>query len=290
MSTRIIVGFDGGPAARLALDWAAHEAVARGCGLDIVSCYRIPASGDMYTAGVPTSAYADIRESMSEVAQNAADITRAAHTNLDVAVRICAGAAADQLVADGAGVAELVVVGASGHRRAPAFWLGSTPRAVVRRAKCPVVVVRGASSAGRPDRIVVGVDDSVDASAALRWAAAEADLHGVTLLVVHAWDHPYDSPDRAVSQARDLTRIDAARVLDCAVQLARDTCGGDVDHELIEASPRSAILSLVRDGDVLVLGSRGRGAWRSGLFGSTVNSVLDEAEVPVVVIPPHERI
>jgi len=33
-----------------------------------------------------------------------------------------------------------------------------------------------------------------------------------------------------------------------------------------------------------VLGSRGRGAVRAGMFGSTVNSVLDEAAVPVAVL------
>jgi hypothetical protein len=33
-----------------------------------------------------------------------------------------------------------------------------------------------------------------------------------------------------------------------------------------------------------VLGSRGRGALRSRLFGSTVNSVLDNCSVPVIVV------
>jgi nucleotide-binding universal stress UspA family protein len=33
-----------------------------------------------------------------------------------------------------------------------------------------------------------------------------------------------------------------------------------------------------------VLGSRGRGALRAGILGSTVNAVLDEASVPVAVI------
>jgi nucleotide-binding universal stress UspA family protein len=36
--------------------------------------------------------------------------------------------------------------------------------------------------------------------------------------------------------------------------------------------------------DLIVLGSRGRGAMRSDMFGSTVNSVLDEAAIPVAVL------
>jgi nucleotide-binding universal stress UspA family protein len=176
------------------------------------------------------------------------------------------------------------VLGASSHRGSAAFWLGRTPRAVVRRAECPVVVVRGDARQDDLRRVVVGIDDSEHAIAALRWAAAEADLHDVTLLVLHAWEYPYQNPDGSSSEARDLTRVDAARVLDHAVELGRDMCGGDVIGELVEVSPVSAILDFVGDGDLLVLGSRGRGAWRTGLFGSTVNRVLDEAAVPVAVV------
>ena len=86
-----------------------------------------------------------------------------------------------------------------------------------------------------------------------------------------------------------MTRVDAARVLDGAVELARDMCGGDVNGELIEGSPGSAILASVHDGDLLVLGSRGRGAWRTGLFGSTVNNVLDEVDVPLAVVRSEEH-
>ena len=53
---------------------------------------------------------------------------------------------------------------------------------------------------------------------------------------------------------------------------------------LVESSSASALLDTVRDGDLLVLGSRGRGAVASRLFGSTVNSVVDQAAVPVVVV------
>jgi nucleotide-binding universal stress UspA family protein len=40
----------------------------------------------------------------------------------------------------------------------------------------------------------------------------------------------------------------------------------------------------VRDGDLVVVGWRGRGAVRAGLFGSTVNNVLEQSAVPVVVV------
>lgn len=280
MTKNILVGFDGSPESNEALQWAAAEAVARKCPLEIVSCYRLPIATDAYT-WTPPDTSAALVETVSNGATAAREDIVADHPTLEVSTRVCAGSAAHELIAE---PAQLIVVGASSHRGKSAFWLGSTPRAVVRRAGCPVVVVRGTAGSGRPQRVVVGVDDSEPALAALRWAVSAADRHRVTLLVVHAWDYPYQAPDTASSQARDLTCIDAARVLDHAVELARDMCGGDVNGELIEGSPASAILAAVRDGDLLVLGSRGRGAWKSGLFGSTVNSVLDEADVPVAVV------
>jgi nucleotide-binding universal stress UspA family protein len=50
-------------------------------------------------------------------------------------------------------------------------------------------------------------------------------------------------------------------------------------------SPASGVLSRVKDGDLLVLGSHGRGALKTGLFGSTVNSVLDHVTVSVAIVP-----
>jgi len=62
--------------------------------------------------------------------------------------------------------------------------------------------------------VVVGVDDSKPSERAVLWASAEADLHGVALHVVHAWEYPYALGRTGESQGRDLTRVAAACVLD----------------------------------------------------------------------------
>jgi nucleotide-binding universal stress UspA family protein len=49
----------------------------------------------------------------------------------------------------------------------------------------------------------------------------------------------------------------------------------------------TAVLDSVQDGDLLVLGSRGRGAVVSSVLGSTVMGVLDHAMVPVVFVRGH---
>ena len=186
----------------------------------------------------------------------------------------------DVVLLEDVGPDDLVVVGTSSHAGAAGFWLGSTPRHLVHRSPCPVVVVRGPASRGGPDRVVVGVDGSPAAQRALHWAVDEADLHDVPLLVVHSWRV---APDH-VGAERDIARIDAARVVERAVESARERSGSTVEALLVEAGPVAGLLGVVRDGDHLVLGSRGRGGVRSGLFGSTVNGVLDAAAVPVVVV------
>lgn len=284
----ITVGHDGSSTSAEAVRWAADEAAARGARLRIVSCYQIPVA-DAMPGWTATGAIAGLLEATERIADEARDLVMQRHPTLPLRAVVSAGPASVALVEDVA-ADDLLVLGASSHHGAGAFWLGSTPRSVIRHAPCPVVVVRGAVSRGRPDRIVVGVDGSPAAAGALRWAANEADLHGVELLVVHGWWYPYlPSESDSSARARDLTEVDAACVLDRSIEEARALCGVTVHGSLLEAGPVTALLDTVRDGDLMVVGSAGRGAIMSGLFGSTVNGVLERSVVPVVVVPGGKR-
>ena len=86
------------------------------------------------------------------------------------------------------------------------------------------------------------------------------------------------------SQARDLTSVDAACLLDREIETARERFGVEITSRLIECSPSGALLGIVRPGDLLVLGSNGHGAIHATLFGSTVSSLLDRTTVPTVVV------
>ena len=56
--------------------------------------------------------------------------------------------------------------------------------------------------------------------------------------------------------------------------MGAERSGVEVTGELVEGGPATGLLEVVRDGDLLVVGSRGRGALAANVFGSTVNSVL----------------
>ena len=287
MTKHIVVGFDGTESSRNAVLWAAAEANVGNAALRIVSCYELPIAGE---ASIGWSATAVSSVLLEDAERRVVDVRTEVSTafpDLEVIADVSAGPA-DVVLVDGVDIDDLVVVGASRHEGSSAFWLGTTARYAVRHSAAPVVVVRGAATGIPPTRVVVGVDGSPDSLEALRWAGDEADRHGVNLVIVHSWNYPYLPVDAGASQARDLTKVDAACVLDQAMEVARDRFAAGVKGLLVEDSAPSALLASVHDGDLLVLGSRGRGAIRARLFGSTVNAVLDEAAVPVVVIPHHD--
>ncbi|MET0908294.1 MAG: universal stress protein [Ilumatobacteraceae bacterium] len=288
MNARISVGFDASASSRAAVVWAGAEAAARHASLRIVSCYQLPLVGDSTYAWTPTVAYEGLLESAEAGMRDVADTVRAAHPDLDIVTVPCAGPIGSVLV-DEATPDDIVVVGASEHSRAAAVLFGNTAHYLVRHSPCPVAVVPATSLPGTPDRVVVGIDGSDDAGDALRWAGDEADRHHVGLTVVHTWEYPYRPVDPPSVQAHDLMRIDAACVLESAVAVARERCGAAVSGELVEAGAAAGLIDSVRDGDLLVLGSRGRGAVQSTVFGSTVNSVLESSSVPVVVVRPDAR-
>jgi len=283
MTKQIVVGYDSSPPSVEAVNWAASEASARHCALRIVSCYGIPLTAVSGAAWVAGDVLTSIEDETSESARSIKAVLTELHPALEITVEVCLGPPRASLI-QSLEPSDVLVVGTSNHEGAAGFWLGSTSRWATRHSPCAVVVVRGAASRGRPDRIVVGIDGSAPSRAALVWAADEADLHRVDLVVVHSWDDVSLGVDIRAEQARDLARIDAATVLDCAVEVARERCAATVKDVLVEGEVATSLVDSVRDGDLLVLGAGGRGSIVAGFLGSTVNRVVGQSVVPVVVV------
>ncbi len=289
MTKHISVGFDGTPSSSEAVSWAAGEAAMMGASLRIVTCFDIPVDGSGYGYGY---GYGDAISFLEKAARRSSlaeeTAIRRSHPNLSVTSVIAPGPPLPVLL-EGLDHDDLVVVGTSAHGAMAAFWLGSTPRSLVRRSPCPVVIVRGRATEGRPNRVVVGVDGSDASNVALSWAEDEANRCHAELVIVHGWNDPYAPLHAGNSPARDLIRVDATRVLDQAETHAAGHTSSHVTGLLVEASPATALLGTLKDGDLLVVGSRGRGALASTVFGSTVNGVLEQCAVPVVVVHPSKN-
>jgi nucleotide-binding universal stress UspA family protein len=283
MNARITVGFDGTTGSADAAIWAADEAVVLGLSLRVVSCLEMPMFVDPLLGGPTASAYASLREAVVADVARLGRTLAARHPALTVtgesSVEPPAAALMHGLTAD-----DLLVVGAGRHHDLAATVLGSTTRRVLHESPCPVVVVRGPVTGCRPGRVVVGTGGCAASDAAVRWAAGEADRRGVGLVVVHAWSPPHGFADPDAMRAREVDEFDAACTLERSVRLARARCATEVTGRLVERTAASALLVEVDDGDLLVLGSPGRGGRGARLFGPTVDLVLELCAVPIVLV------
>ena len=137
--------------------------------------------------------------------------------------------------------------------------------------------------------IVVGVDGSDGSLEALRWAAGQARLAGASLHVVTAWAFPeHGTPFGIVF---DLTSV-ADPIAHAREALSRAIAATLGDHEGIEVradvlpgDEAPVLLDAARDADLLVVGSRGRGAFVEMLLGSVSEQCVRLARCPIVVVP-----
>jgi nucleotide-binding universal stress UspA family protein len=134
--------------------------------------------------------------------------------------------------------------------------------------------------------VVVGFDGSADARAALRYALEEARRRSAILRVVSVWQFPTTiamglvlPPDFSAVSAKA-----AAQTLRTAIE---ELGAPDVEIEpvVIDGIPSHVLIEASRGADVLVVGSRGRGAFTGMLLGSVSQACVHHAACPVVVMP-----
>ncbi len=131
---------------------------------------------------------------------------------------------------------------------------------------------------------MVGVDGSEASKDALRWAARQARLTSAELRVLMAWRQPvtygyvadYEDVD---FEAEARTRLD---------QVIDEVLGADdslpIKRETAQGHPVEVLIAASGEADILVVGSRGHGAFAGMLLGSTSQHCVQHAKVPVAVI------
>jgi nucleotide-binding universal stress UspA family protein len=155
-----------------------------------------------------------------------------------------------------------------------------------------------AIGADRPrGHVVVGVDGSPGARAALTEALVAAARRGAALDVVAAcpvalvWtggaplDVPAAEAVRADAERRAQDLVDEVRSEESHAGVPGVT---DVDVRVVAAAgpPVGVLLEAAEGADLLVVGSRGRGAMRSALLGSVALHCVSHSPCPVVVVHP----
>src|SRR5438034_7429103 len=137
--------------------------------------------------------------------------------------------------------------------------------------------------------IVAGTDGSEESLRAVDWAATEAALRGAPLRIVAAaallprmaarvGTVEYDTVTDVLLKERD-------RALAAAAERAAKTAPGLlIDADPLDGQPAQAVTESGTGAQMLVLGSRGIGAFTSLLLGSVSRYAASHASCPVVVV------
>lgn len=143
------------------------------------------------------------------------------------------------------------------------------------------------SGLGRP--VVVGVDGSLAAGRAVRWAAREARRRGLALRLVEAFAWSDTTPlevELASRDYRDMLLRTMRDQLDAAGATAEAAAPGiRVDKEVVAGYPARVLRAESERAALLVVGGRGVGGVLGLLVGSVAVSMAARAACPVVVVP-----
>jgi nucleotide-binding universal stress UspA family protein len=133
--------------------------------------------------------------------------------------------------------------------------------------------------------VVVGVDGSAEAAAALEIAVEEARLRAARLHVTYAYA-AMASPLTG-STGHDYyeqTENEAKEVLQRAAAAAPSTDGLEVEWLGVPGNPAEVLIRASREADLLVVGSRGRGGFIGLMMGSVSSQCVHHAHCPVLVV------
>ena len=138
--------------------------------------------------------------------------------------------------------------------------------------------------------IVAGTDGSEESLRAVDWAAREAALRGAPLRIVSAAALLPRMASRvdASEEYADVTDVllqDRDRALAAAAERAAKTAPGLlIDTDQLSGAPAQAVTDSGSGALMLVVGSRGRGAFTALVLGSISRYVASHASCPVVVL------
>jgi nucleotide-binding universal stress UspA family protein len=135
--------------------------------------------------------------------------------------------------------------------------------------------------------MVVGLDGSAGSHRALAWAGHRIDQFG-PILPVSAWHYPWwavsaPAPGALLPPPATEFHEEAARVVD--EMLDRVEPVDRLDAITVNGPAGPALVDVACGSDLLVVGTRGRGALAGGLLGSVSLHCVNHATVPVAIIP-----
>jgi nucleotide-binding universal stress UspA family protein len=284
----IVIATDGSAGARAA------TATASGFPWPVrTTAHAVIARRTRWAAGRPRYVLEAFDRHLEQVAAGARRLLARRWAGADVAIRDASPVDAILGEARRRG-ARVVVVGSRGHGLVGRLVLGSVSRSVVRRAACPVLVVRRRRETRS---VVVGFDGSAHARRAVRFLASLRPTGGARALVVQVVEPTVVRTSALLPRqirswiAREATTLNAEQIRAAKRQVQAiaprlERAGWRVRTLVVSDTPGRGLLRAVRaaGADLLVIGARGVGGIERLLLGSVAEEALSRLPVNVLLV------
>jgi len=283
----IVVGVDGSPHAMRALNWAIEHAKAERRPLTLVHTIH------SVTPAFMDAAIVDARDASSI-------LSAAGHHVLNEARERVASKAPDLEVHEVFDLADpreallqlsqhaaMIVVGSRGRGQLRSLLLGSVSVFLVRHAHCPVVVVRPGNAGTVRNGIVVGVDATPESQPVLEFAYREASLRDLPLTVLDCvWDiHAGTMGAYLVSENPADLQDDRIALAEAVAGMTEKYPDVHVTTTMARGIPQEALVRLGDRMNLIVVGAHQDSRLAQAFYGSVSVAVVENAAVPVAVVP-----
>lgn len=259
---RVMVGVDGSPGSRAALDWA--RVVAEGAEAELVAA-QVGPSGDDAELGL-----------IAWCSEEATPVDRALVVDGDPADALLRAATGEQ--------ADLLVVGTRGSGGFAGLHLGSVAHHLAHHSTVPLAIVPEGSPPGPVDHLVLGVDGSDGSLAAARFCAELAPVLGIGVTAVFAEEPflewvPSSDPTSwhrsADAKVREWTEPLAAAGVTVDLLIDRDIHPVAALERALHEHP----------GSTAIVGTRGAGGFARLRLGRVPTQLIHHSAGPVIVVP-----
>ena len=155
------------------------------------------------------------------------------------------------------------------------------------------------NSVGIFQKILVPIDGSKPANAALAKAFQLAKIHGSTVEVLHVMTFTEDIPTEDEGSRKNgipsawiedyVTRVrmkDERMLSEALLEAEKMSLAGNVTSKLLIGKPGDMILreAVLGEFDLIIIGNRGLSGLKELVLGSVSHQVVDHSKIPVLVI------